>query len=104
MYLCRCKVVKDFRCKILRGKQVKVLHSTRCCKFRERERQQVTVARWEDAVPGTSQKTCHAVLLSLREIGGCKGAVTRHFIPVLSEALCQTLNAEDYAFMELFEN
>ena len=72
VYFCRRKVVKDFRRKILRGKQVRILYSTRCCEFRERERQHVTVARREDAAPGTSQKTCHVVLLSLREVGGCK--------------------------------
>ncbi len=32
MYICRRKVVKDFF-KILRGKQVQVLCSTRCCEF-----------------------------------------------------------------------
>ena len=68
-YLCRCKVVKDFI--ILRGKQVRILYSTRCCKFHPTEPQNVTVGRWEDAVPETSQKTCHVVLLSLREVGGC---------------------------------
>ncbi len=29
---------------------MQILYSTRCCKFRERERQNVTVERWEDAV------------------------------------------------------
>ena len=72
VYFCRRKVVKDFRRKILRGKQVRILYSTRCCKFQPSEQQYVTVARREDAVPGTSQKTCHVVLLSLREVGGCK--------------------------------
>ena len=38
VYFCRHKVVKDFRRKILRGKQVRILYSTRCCKFRERSR------------------------------------------------------------------
>ena len=105
MYFCRRKVVKDFRRKILRGKQVRILYSTRCCKFQPSEPQHVTVARREDAVSGTSQKTCHIVLLSLREVGGCKRDPNRALRSnVLTEAFCRTLNAEDYAFMELFEN
>lgn len=59
MYFCRRKVVKDFDGKILRGKQVKILYSTRCCEFRERKQQNATVERREGAVFGTSQKTCH---------------------------------------------
>jgi hypothetical protein len=70
----------------------------------KKERQHVTVGRWEDAVSGTSQKTCHVVLLSLREVGGGKSAVAKHFISDIVRSICQTLNAEDYAFMELFEN
>ena len=38
LYFCRRKVVKDFRCKILRGKQVRILYSTRCCKFQKGNR------------------------------------------------------------------
>jgi len=38
VYLCRCKVVKDFCCKVLRGKQVRILYSTRCCEFHKEER------------------------------------------------------------------
>ena len=39
LYFCRRKVVKDFRCKILRGKQVRILYSTRCCEFHPTEPQ-----------------------------------------------------------------
>jgi hypothetical protein len=78
MYFCRLKVVTEFHygipiTKFPRGKQVRILYSTRCCKFHHEERLSATVGRREGAVPETSQKTCHVVLLSLREVGGCKG-------------------------------
>ena len=58
--------------KVLRGKQVWILYSTRCCEFYKEERQIVTVERWEDAVPERVRKPAICVLLSLREVGGCK--------------------------------
>ena len=97
LYFCRCKVVKDFRCKILRGKQVRILYSTRCCKFHQVEPQNVTVERREDAVPETSQKTCRCALLSLREVGGCKRSPNcalrskhrpKHYVKLKCRGLC----------------
>ena len=76
-----------FHCKILRGKQVQILYSTRCCKFHQVEPQNVTVERREDAVPETSQKTCRCALLSLREIGGCKSVFSKHFVPNIDRSI-----------------
>jgi len=85
--------------KILRGKQVRILYSTRCCKFREGERQNVTVERWEDAVSGTSQKTCrlHVVVAS----GGRRiqmepfSCYSFH----IDRSILLNLNAEDYTLV-----
>ena len=74
-------------CKVLRGKQVRILYSTRCCKFRVLEQQFVTVGRREGAAPGMSQKTCHRALLSLREVGGCKQWLSAHFSPFIVRSI-----------------
>ena len=94
-YLCRRKVVKDFRCKILRGKQVRILYSTRCCEFHKEERQKVTVERWEDAVLERVRKPAICVLLSLREVGGCKRDPNRALRSNHCPKHLSNLNAED---------
>ena len=55
-----------------------------------KEPQNVTVVRREGAVPGTSQKTCHGALLSLREVGGYKRGPNRALRSILTEAFCRT--------------
>ena len=79
MYLCRRKVVKDFRRKILRGKQVRILYSTRCCKFRKRNGNMSLSKDGKTPFREQVRKPAICALLSLREVGGYKSAVSKHF-------------------------
>ena len=79
MYLCRRKVVKDFRRKILRGKQVRILYSTRCCKFRKRNGNMSLSKDGKTPLLERVRRPAICALLSLREVGGYKSAVSKHF-------------------------
>ena len=82
---------------------MRVLYSTRCCKFQAKKPHIATVERWEGAVSETSQKTCHGALLSLREVGGRK----RDFFHTLRSCVLpkhlSNLKCRGYAFMEFTE-